>query len=57
LFEDENAYLATASEQLKDIARIILDTGMRPEEVFRIEVSNLDFSKRTIFNPSGKTPC
>ena len=54
--EEESAYLATASQPLKDIARIILDTGMRPEEVFRIEVPNLDFSKRTIFNPFGKTP-
>jgi integrase len=53
--EEEQAYLATASQPLKDIARIILDTGMRPEEVFRIEVANLDFSKRTIFNPFGKT--
>ena len=41
--EEENAYLATASQPLKDVARIILDTGMRPEEVFRIEASNLDF--------------
>jgi integrase len=54
--EEEQAYLSTASQPLKDIARIILDTGMRPEEVFRIEVANLDFSKRTIFNPFGKTP-
>ena len=29
---------------LRDIARIILDTGMRPEEVFRIETANLDLS-------------
>jgi integrase len=30
--------------------------GMRPEEEFRTEIANLDFSKRTIFNPFGKTP-
>lgn len=54
-FEEEIAYLAKASEPLKDIAQIILDTGLRPEEAFRIRVENLDFSARTIFNPFGKT--
>lgn len=33
----------------------MLDTGMRPEEVFRIEAANLDFIQRTVFNPFGKT--
>ncbi len=54
-FEEEIAYLAAASQPLKDIAQIILDTGLRPEEVFRIRVENLDFGARTIFNPFGKT--
>jgi len=53
--EEERAYLATASQPLKDIARVMLDTGMRPEEVFRIEVANVDLDQRTIFNPFGKT--
>jgi integrase len=53
-FEEETAYLAAASHPLKDIAQIILDTGLRPEEVFRIRVENLDFSGHT-FNPFGKT--
>jgi integrase len=43
------------SQPLKDIAQIILDTGLRPEEVFRIRIENLDFGERTIFNPFGKT--
>jgi len=54
--EEELAYLAETSQPLKDIARIILDSGMRPEQVFRIEVIDLDFSRWTIFNPVGKTP-
>lgn len=54
--EEEIAYLAQTSQPLKDIARIIIDCGIRPEEAFLIEVTNLDFSKRTIFNPFGKTP-
>jgi integrase len=53
--EEEQAYLAAASQLLRDIARIMLDTGMRPEEVFRIETANLDFAQRIIFNPFGKT--
>ena len=54
-FEEELAYLAKASQPLKDIAQIILDTGLRPEEVFRIRVGDLDFAAHTIFNPFGKT--
>jgi len=52
---EEIAYVANASQPLKDIARVILDTGMRPEEVFRVEVTNVDLMQRTIFNPFGKT--
>jgi integrase len=54
-FEEELKYLGEASKTLKDIAQIILDTGLRPEEVFRIRVEHLDFGARTIFNPFGKT--
>jgi integrase len=53
--EEERAYMAAASQPLKDIARIILDTGMRPEEVFRIERANVDLAQRTVVNPFGKT--
>ena len=53
--EEEVAYLAAASQPLKDIARVMLDTGMRPEEVFRIERANIDLGQRTIMNPCGKT--
>ena len=52
---EEISYLAHASQPLEDIARLMLDTGMRPEEVFRIEVANVDLTRRTIFNPFGKT--
>ena len=39
----------------KFIAQFILDCGLRPDEVFRMRVENLDFIPRTIFNPLGKT--
>lgn len=54
-FDEEVSYLAAASQPLKDIAQVILDTGLRPEEVFRIRVENIDFTARAIFNPFGKT--
>lgn len=54
-FDEELIYLAKASQPLKDIAEVILDTGLRPEEVFRIRLEDLDFARRTIFNPFGKT--
>jgi integrase len=52
---EEIAYLANASQPLRDIARVILDLGMRPEEAFRIETANVNLTQRTIFNPFGKT--
>src|SRR5271170_3444499 len=54
-FEEQASYLTETSQPLLDIARIILDTGMRPEEVFRMRTENLDFKQKTIFNPYGKT--
>ncbi|HXN73698.1 MAG TPA: tyrosine-type recombinase/integrase [Candidatus Acidoferrales bacterium] len=54
-FEEQSAYLTETSQPLHDIAKIILDSGMRPEEVFRMRTENLDFKQRTIFNPCGKT--
>jgi integrase len=54
-FEEQAAYLLHASQPLCDIAKVMLDTGMRPEEVFRVKTENIDFKQRTIFNPFGKT--
>jgi len=53
--KEELAYLKEASQPLRDIATVILHTGMRPEEVFRMEVRNVDLTRRTVFNPFGKT--
>jgi integrase len=54
-FEEQATYLTETSQPLHDIAKIILDTGMRPEEVFRMRAANLDFKQKTIFNPHGQT--
>jgi len=47
--------LARASEPLKSVATIMLGQGMRPDEVFRMTYSNLDFFNRTILIVRGKT--
>jgi len=53
--EAEGKLLAVAKQPMKDVLIIIQDTGMRPEEVFRIQLENIDWSRRVIFNPHGKT--
>ncbi len=54
-FEEQAAYLTQTSQPLSDIAKVMLETGMRPEEVFRTRSENIDFKQKTIFNPFGKT--
>jgi integrase len=38
-----------------DVLVIAQDTGMRPSEIFRMRVENLNFAARRIWNPYGKT--
>lgn len=44
-FEEEAPYLALASQPLRDVATLILETAMRPGEIFHLQRSdvNLDF--------------
>jgi integrase len=53
--EEERLYLMAASQPLQDFAAIMIDTGMRPEEVARIERKNVHLDKNYLFNPYGKT--
>ncbi len=58
---EEQAYLDAAPELLRIIATILLDTGMRPEEVFRMKIENVHFAPAPnckfgyVFNPFGKS--
>lgn len=58
---EEQAYLMAAKQPLRDFAAILVDTGMRPEEVFRMRWENVHFDPAgnarfgRIFNPFGKT--
>jgi integrase len=53
--EEEHQYLTNAPPLLRDVATIILETGMRPMEVFSIRRENVNLEKTFIFVPSGKT--
>lgn len=47
--------LAVAPQPLRDVATIVLDTGMRPSEVFRMRWEDFTWDPGTIFVPRGKT--
>jgi integrase len=53
--ETESKLLAIAKQPMKDVLIMIQDTGLRPEEVFRVRIENIDWTRRLIFNPGGKT--
>jgi integrase len=51
----EKRLLAVAKQPLHDVILIMRDTGMRPEEVFRMRWENVSWDKRLYFNPEGKS--
>jgi len=53
--EEERAYLDQADSLLADVATIIVETGMRPGEVFAIQGNHANLEGRFVFIPSGKT--
>lgn len=54
--EAEAKLLAVAKQPLRDILIIVLDTGMRPGEVFPMRWEDILWDRKTIFIPRGKTP-
>jgi integrase len=54
-FEEQEKYLAAATPLLSDVATLMLETGMRPEEVYRMRVENVHLAEGYLFNPHGKT--
>jgi integrase len=54
-YEEEKQYLAASTPMLYDVATLILQTGMRPEEVYRIQPKNVHLNHGYLFNPFGKT--
>lgn len=53
--DEEKLYLLATSQPLRDIATLMLETGMRPEEVCRIRRENVHLAEGYLFNPFGKT--
>jgi integrase len=54
-YGEEKAYLERADSLLRDVATIMLDTGMRPGEVFAACGEHVNLEKRYIAIPAGKT--
>lgn len=53
--EEQQNYMAAASPLLRDVAMLIVETGMRPEEVFTIRRENVHLKLGYLLVPSGKT--
>jgi integrase len=53
--EEQRRYLDRARPLLRDVASLILEAGMRPEEVFTIRKENVHLDRRYLFVPKGKT--
>jgi len=53
--EEQRKYLAKANPQLRDFGTLILETGMRPEEVFTARKENIHLAHGYVFVPTGKT--
>ena len=54
-YAEQQLYLAKATPTLADVATLMLETGMRPEEVYRIRRSNVHLREHYLMNPFGKT--
>jgi integrase len=53
--EEQQRYLSAASPLVHDVALLIVETGMRPEEVFRLSVEDLNLPQRYLKVIKGKT--
>lgn len=53
--EEERRYLRAANSTLRDIATLMVETGMRPEEVFKLRQEDVHLTKRYVHIRGGKT--
>jgi len=54
-FEEEETYLTFASQPLRDVATLMLETGMRPGEVFRLTKMDINLKLGFLRIPDRKT--
>jgi len=53
--EEQQKYLAAANPLLCDVAMLILETGIRPDEVYNIRSDDVHLDRHYLFVPRGKT--
>ncbi len=53
--DEKTRLLAVAPQPLADVFVVLMDTGMRPEEVYRLQWEGVQFEQNTIRVPYGKT--
>jgi integrase len=53
--EEQRKYLSAASPLVRDVSVVIVETGMRPEEVFRLKAEDLNLPQRYLRIMKGKT--
>jgi integrase len=54
-YDEQEKYLDVATPMLRDVATLMLETGMRPEEVYRIKPENVNLAGGFLVIPYGKT--
>jgi integrase len=54
-YDEERAYLGQADDLLRDVATMIVETGMRPGELFAVQREDVNLEARYIYIPAGKT--
>src|SRR5262249_34700260 len=54
-FDEERLYLAACRRPLYDIAVLMFDTGMRPDEIYRMRRKDVRLAEGYVFNPYGKS--
>jgi integrase/recombinase XerD len=52
---EEKLYLAKCNPTYRDYAIILLETGMRPNELCEMKISNVNLASKTVFVEKGKT--
>jgi len=55
-YTDQESYLEKATDTLRDVAILIVETGMRPEEVFNLKRDDVSLANGFLTIHRGKTP-
>jgi len=55
-FTEEKSYLKAATQPLQDVALVMVEIGLRPEEVFTLHSNHVRLGGSYLHVPGGKTP-